>query len=114
MKQHRQSIARLLLAVLLLVQLGSAVAGLVTQDAEASCSNHAAVLGHVAFGVAAGMTDDARDCDDGSCVVHCVAPMMSSGVTPLAVAAYVPPPPFLGRVPLTPPEPLKRPPRLLS
>lgn len=113
MKRHLQSIARFLLALLLLLQLGSAVAALLPQDAPANCSNHAAVLGHAGVGLAAGAIDDADDCDDGGCVVHCVAPMLSSGVTPLAIAAYVPAPPLAARIPLTPLEPLERPPKLL-
>ena len=130
MKQYYRTVAKLLLMLLLLMQLGNASAGLFTAAAGAphhASTAHAqqamhlpddgAMPGHtVAPSTHTNHQGNTDSSPDGGCAAHCIA----AGLTNIPVVEHVEPAPFLA-VPFLPlhlstpgPVRLERPPNLLS
>lgn len=120
MKREQHIIARFLVAVLLLLQLGSAAAAMMTLPASSdSCHNHEAMLGqggvHVTLAVHAGHAASPSDCDDGGCTVHCATGLITSSAVPvIAAAPFVATVPPVAYLPVSPPDRLDRPPKSIS
>ena len=116
MKRHRQLIARFLLALLLLLQLGSAAAAFVPPVVNAQCHNHAAVLGHGALGTGGhNLQGSLTNCDDSGCAMHCaLAPLVDNAVPSFASPSFVSSPFLAGVLPALRPDRLERPPKSIS
>ena len=121
MKRRQYFIAEFLLAVLLLLQLGSAAATMMTSPTgrNGSWHNYEAMLGHagtsVALAMHAGHDASPANCDDGGCTVHCATGLIAATVLPVvACAPFITTVPPAAYFPVAPLDRLDRPPKSFS